>query len=681
MEKRIWIVMAIVAVFGVAGLPQGAESNAPISEHCLVVSDGPLKVREVMHLCAPEQACQLNPAEQAAKRVLLDKGDEHDASTIDWFCGLPDRAWVLDAAKDGPHVVRLNAERIRRANRINYHPRASEARNLDAPPGERAAAGLPGATTLKGASLESAVLWGLAEFMLKRANEEANLWVLDKLRDDMCGGGSAYAPLLKSTCPLLLDRGVPGPFGGLTTLRAALRKDAKALPMTIGTVYAHGQCGDGDRATCDGAVTLSLVGSIVNRLVEGDAPAEALFAGAQKDRWAAQYLSIKDTTVADALLRAMVLLQAIVTVDADGTVHLAELKGKDHLDSALLAGTVNLVDFRNMPPVSTGWINIEKEPSTILPIPRDRMDQLTVVRQAITNAQDAYQKVRDLKEQASGAPKAQLMQAWSGAVRATFSVLDTSLSLREDGAPRPRASDPKASKALAIVKHGPALAESLATPDYGEVVVRLSSMAFELGFRQDKLPPELNRVLGFVVDVAQAADTASVEIAIKNLAAPVQSYKGKRWAKKAFLKLNGYVGGFAASERLDVDPSVVTERRTRPSVAPWVPVGLELGASPGAQQSFSVFVHVLDIGALAAYRFENQESDIDDAPAVRIKQVFSPGVFGVYGFKNSPVTLAAGISASPSLRSVKDEAAEEGVRPLSAVRVGVALAFDIPLFP
>ncbi|MCE7958574.1 MAG: hypothetical protein DYH06_11650 [Acidobacteria bacterium ACB2] len=60
------------------------------------------------------------------------------------------------------------------------------------------------------------------------------------------------------------------------------------------------------------------------------------------------------------------------------------------------------------------------------------------------------------------------------------------------------------------------------------------------------------------------------------------------------------------------------------------------------------------------------------------QQVLSPGLFLVWGIKGAPLSVALGASYAPQLRKLREE--PSGTTE-NALRIGLAVALDIPLFP
>ncbi|TGE13500.1 hypothetical protein [Hymenobacter elongatus] len=94
--------------------------------------------------------------------------------------------------------------------------------------------------------------------------------------------------------------------------------------------------------------------------------------------------------------------------------------------------------------------------------------------------------------------------------------------------------------------------------------------------------------------------------------------------------------------------------------------------------SLSAFVSLIDIAAPVQFRL-NPENNTSTLPQdVTFKQILAPGIFGVYGFRNSPLSLLAGGQFNPDLRKVESSGAT--VEKRDAFRFSLGLTVDIPLF-
>ncbi|RMG16704.1 MAG: hypothetical protein D6730_24870 [Bacteroidetes bacterium] len=94
------------------------------------------------------------------------------------------------------------------------------------------------------------------------------------------------------------------------------------------------------------------------------------------------------------------------------------------------------------------------------------------------------------------------------------------------------------------------------------------------------------------------------------------------------------------------------------------------------ESSLSLFLSIVDIGAVVSYRLSEDQSE--GLPAnVSLRQIFSPGIFVAYGFKRAPVSLMLGTQYTPELRKVE---VNQLTTKANALRLSLTLAVDIPMF-
>lgn len=179
----------------------------------------------------------------------------------------------------------------------------------------------------------------------------------------------------------------------------------------------------------------------------------------------------------------------------------------------------------------------------------------------------------------------------------------------------------------------------------------------------------------FMANVAQAKDGEEVAQAIENVALPAGSWRVKR-ADKFSISINGYLGGFAAREYQNTN--------TYNSLGIAAPVGFAFNWGLNCygtkhkvwkNHSLSLFVPLIDIGAVTAFRFNNDSSQI---PTIQLKNILAPGLYGIWGIGNTPISLGLGAQYGPQLRKVG--AAQNDLSENFYVRYGAFLAVDIPMF-
>lgn len=187
--------------------------------------------------------------------------------------------------------------------------------------------------------------------------------------------------------------------------------------------------------------------------------------------------------------------------------------------------------------------------------------------------------------------------------------------------------------------------------------------------------------ISFVAGVAEANSAEEIAQVIETFALPAGSSVTKRKSSFTF-SLNTYTGGFIGSEKLLVDK----EYHTAGTSGITAPIGLGISTrhrlfwAKEPRNSFNAFVSLLDVGAVFAYRFDDENTA--DLPEITLKNIFAPGIFLESSLFNSPFTIGAGYQWSPGIRKIT---AEGNMPPTlemeaeNAQRLMVTLKVDLPL--
>jgi hypothetical protein len=204
----------------------------------------------------------------------------------------------------------------------------------------------------------------------------------------------------------------------------------------------------------------------------------------------------------------------------------------------------------------------------------------------------------------------------------------------------------------------------------------------------------------FMVDITAANSSSEVKEIIKKEIVSPNNYVTKRFSKVS-LSISAHPGLFLGYEQLDltqseIDDPDITEEEWAPNFGFTAPVGLELAfgnrskdlsemgpislkknqndyvAKTMKGSSWSFFISLLDLGAIVNYRLtENDETELPQE--VTFKQVFSPGGYLNFGFRNSPIAIGAGFQYTPELRKIGSDLEK------NAFRYSIRFSWDIPL--
>jgi hypothetical protein len=175
--------------------------------------------------------------------------------------------------------------------------------------------------------------------------------------------------------------------------------------------------------------------------------------------------------------------------------------------------------------------------------------------------------------------------------------------------------------------------------------------------------------------------------AIETAALPVGSSRIKR--ESPFnVSVNAYTGLFIGRESI----KGVKDDKGFNSYGVTAPVGISISRGHsimfiGTGQegwkkgkmgwSTSLFISLIDIGALTAYRFENDETA--EVPTIQLKNIVSPGAFISLGIPKTPLSFNIGAQMGPNLRKITTTTPDDDDNK-RYWRFSTSFCVDIPLF-
>ena len=209
-------------------------------------------------------------------------------------------------------------------------------------------------------------------------------------------------------------------------------------------------------------------------------------------------------------------------------------------------------------------------------------------------------------------------------------------------------------------------------------VAFVNTLAFlEKIFGAGKIPADFVKYVNFAINMVNAESADEMEKILEATAMPVGGYRMTR-SSPFSISLNTYPGIFGSRETLTTSEQIVG-KKAEWNVSFAAPIGLAFGLGRGSFDkpgpSWTFFFPVIDIGAAVSWRLGGEDKGI---PEVSWKNIFAPGAFIIFGVKNSPFSIGAGVQYGPQLREIKGP--DEAVIESSAFRVGVLIAVEIPIF-
>ena len=532
------------------------------------------------------------------------------------------------------------------------------------------------------------LLSGLSDFLVERAQVELSAWVYSSLDDQLCGGSSDGEParggVLPATCDLVRANTLRFTSAGIGVLRGAARADLRTLPRRVVEQAHHmerrgvdKEQRDGDKeqrgvdegqARRDALRFAAVLLRMAELTADGADPLDVISAWPRAEAWPAPG---NEAGPASITLYAAGIFSA--AIERQGANALLPAAGDEltAMPDFVLASLINLQEREALTPLMKAWglAKVDKNPweNLIGPLQDGHRGLLRAVRR-ISAAADV---LAGLPADAPAERRlAAGLQVALGAMDLAGQGLQLGLSVVTDGVARERLT--LAQGRLGAVR---GVTAGLAAGDLGAVGSAVTPLLLELQREvpqaQSELNPDLVRAITFAGALGAAGDAQSAQAAIEAFVSPPGGYARKRLdyaGQSRYLTLQSYVGAGGGGELLfrpkaGVEPSWV--------VAPMVSLGAELGGSPKkGEGSFGVYVPVIDLGGLAAVRFDG---GVQAAP-VSLRQVLSPGVYGVYGFPRVPFSFGVGGALRPGLR-------EGNAGELNALQLGLFFAMDLVLLP
>jgi len=181
----------------------------------------------------------------------------------------------------------------------------------------------------------------------------------------------------------------------------------------------------------------------------------------------------------------------------------------------------------------------------------------------------------------------------------------------------------------------------------------------------------------FMADMAMAQHPEEVKRAIQAVALPAGSSRVKR--EYGFnVSINSYFGLGLGNEVLTNSQIVDNQSAT---VGLSIPVGVAISWKFNKQRkdSWSFFAPILDLGAVTAFRIEEQNAPL---PELSFKNVISPGGYLLYNIPKSPFSIGAGVQYGPQVRTISQTLDNGDIQLLEsgAWRYMFMFGVDVPIF-
>jgi hypothetical protein len=520
------------------------------------------------------------------------------------------------------------------------------------------------ATVLGGAGWQSSVVQGLAQFLQERAEEEMVVWLEDQFITALCtrsytlvsvsGAQTTLAgkELFPETC---LHTTATGRHLG-ATFTAAIRADLEALPLVLST-----------RLLNVSSTVARAVADVLRGVRQGRPPLELL---AELSANADLKTACK-APVPDKAACALVGIGIVISQTGDAlkpanqlNLEMTEASPADPVPAVMRA--INELCKRLAGcPVRT----LEVDPTK--PAHAEDRRQLEDVLRAV----QALYALVDGWRQSSGASASDLLSRGGQAIERLVVVVDATVLLL----------DPKNEFRTAWPSFQPAVrAAAVVLRDQTAEGVR-DALLVAANLAKDKnLDPRLVRYISLAADLGAARDAAGVRTALDSAAAPLGSWREKH--RHGTITVTSFVGLAGGYER--PVQGARSDLKAGLAAGGFAPVGIDFAHPYCGGWTAGLFISALDLGQLLTSPIDPKTGDAGDAEAktaeaggeFEIVQILSPGAYIHTSIGNSPVTLGAGVSLAPRLRTYVVNGTGEELK-YSMLRVNAFLAVDLNLLP
>lgn len=181
---------------------------------------------------------------------------------------------------------------------------------------------------------------------------------------------------------------------------------------------------------------------------------------------------------------------------------------------------------------------------------------------------------------------------------------------------------------------------------------------------------KLVKIIHFINDVAHSDTPEEYKKAIEAFVLPVGSSSLKEKSSYYF-SLNSFPGLLGGIEKSDGIQNAGFIGFT-------APVGLyfQMGANKN-RSTWGLFMPIIDIAAPVRLRLDNA-NDTKTLPDFEFDDIFSPGIYLVYGIQKSPLAFNLGLQYGPKLRDIPTEDTSSFTS-VESYRIGLGVTLDIPL--
>lgn len=240
------------------------------------------------------------------------------------------------------------------------------------------------------------------------------------------------------------------------------------------------------------------------------------------------------------------------------------------------------------------------------------------------------------------------------------------------------------------LRYATEMGEGISTQQYGKVLDGALGILTKVN-TNDTITGNLQRYGSFMLNILSAKESTDVEAALDELI-PKGTYQLKN-TKRLAVSISAFPGVMIGTETIRKYPYAVIagadkKADTKFSVAPYLPIGLDFSfhtrskeklqerAKQNKYGSMNIGIQLVDLGAVLNYRISG-DSTVSSSPEISWQQLLSPGAQVMWHFTNSPIVVGAGVNYTPSLRKIDQAGLSYSS---NALRFGIFMGVDVTLF-
>jgi hypothetical protein len=523
----------------------------------------------------------------------------------------------------------------------------------------------------------STVATGLTDVMLDRASEQTQMYVLDRAARRLCGtAADSLASYLRQTCGFFNDTYDLQRMRGLRSLRLAFESDVRGIPERLAFKAIQQRISKGAPVRyVDLGQSVLFTLHLVEQIEQGIDPME-VFSKFDRDptlsyRGLTQAIDVREagTPLSSALQRYARFAAKVDAARND--------LGEYWSDSVLPTDTVLTYALRSaVVNLRPGTVIDEAERRALAELASDKLPALLDAYREIDAEIGEMIKIADRlrsEDVARDEARSELYAQFAGG------MVDISAAALMAGSDR-------RSEVRRLVLPVRTVITSARSGRYADALHGFTDLVEVLtdSFPAERFPNEAwregeaFRVFALAVNVSEAESQAEVSTALNSFVGQSRDFFSKRADGSPWrVAVNGYVGAGGGVEWVAKPVTPDTKWIPGQQIAVSLPIGVEYSGPCRTGWSCGVFAPLVDLGAIASARFD--DPDTETFPESELGQIFTPGLYLVLGFPRTPLSLGVGGTFAPGAR-LREVTGSDGDE-VDAVRLGIFLGVDIPLFP